>query len=94
VADPVTGQPDQADVRRANTPRCDVEVFTRGSPGSGVLLPAALRINGEVVWTPKGTVYTATGGDGQPLTLTLEIMPTSLKFLPGPPPEPEGGDRS
>ncbi|MEU7170306.1 hypothetical protein ABZ949_02295 [Micromonospora tulbaghiae] len=73
----------------AEKPRCDVEIYTTSAFTAGVLLPAALRINGEVVWTPKGTVYTATGGDGNMLTLTLQVMPTSLKFLPGPPPSTE-----
>ncbi|MFJ1539285.1 hypothetical protein ACIODS_12150 [Micromonospora chalcea] len=76
----------------ADKPRCDIEIYTTNAINAGVLLPSALRINGEVVWTPKGTVYTATGGGGNLLTLTLQIMPTSLKFLPGPPPSGRGDD--
>lgn len=66
-----------------------MEVYAKGSMGPGILLPAALRINGEVVLTPKGTRYTVAGGESEMLTLTLTIVPTSLKFLPGPPPEQE-----
>jgi hypothetical protein len=57
-----------------------------GGNGS-FLLPRALRINGEVVYTPAGVRYEIVGGGrDEPLLLQLTIMPTSLKFLPGNPP--------
>ena len=64
--------------------RCDVEVY---GGGDGLLMPRALRINGEKVWTPVGTTYELVGGSrDEPLVLRLNVMPTSLKFLPGDPP--------
>jgi hypothetical protein len=77
-------------------PRFDVEVY--GGGGNGFLLPRALRINGEVVYTPVGTEYElVSGGRDEPLILRLTVMPTSLKFLPGDAPVPgsaseEAGD--
>jgi hypothetical protein len=64
--------------------RCDVEVY---GGSDSFLLPRALRINGEVVYTPPGTEYQLVQGSRDaPLVLQLTVMPTSLKFLPGDPP--------
>lgn len=69
-----------ADIRA----RCDVEVYG----GTDMcLLPRALRINGETVYTPVGTEYQILGGGrDEALVLQLTVLPTSLKFLPGEPP--------
>ncbi len=67
--------------------RCDVEVY---GGGPSILLPRALRINGETVYTPPGAEYELVGGSNDaPLVLRLNIMPTLLKFLPGQPPTKE-----
>lgn len=66
-----------------------MEIYERDQPpAQGFLFPCALRINGQRVYTPAGTRYVVEGGaPPDALVLRLTVMPTSLKFLPGPAPD-------
>jgi hypothetical protein len=66
--------------------RCEIVVYSGDEP-TGLLLPKALRINGEVVYTPIGALYEVRGGGTEPLLLQLTLAPTSLCFLAGDPPD-------